>query len=339
MTVLSTEIQFFKPQEVSDAATNGGRVSFLEIVTATAQNVFGHAFSAERAAGSTKYRKIATRINNDDDETLYNTLARLFMPTLGEDAVAYALGTARDTQADASAYTYEYGPATLNTAVTAGGSTLILDCETSELATNLGPVGSLLFISDQTTWGGSGNIEQHTVATRSVSGSQLTVTLDSTTLANDFAAWDGSARTGGHVAFAPAGVDVAASIDNTSSTFAGDGALDFNQVLADAIGTAELTISGSFSDATTYTLTVDDTTHSLGSGSTSSDFAPLNPANSKPYLTIPAAAWSGTIASGDTFGMQSHPPCLYVWERRIIPAACGSLAGNQVVLVVQGESA
>ena len=339
MTILSSEITFWRPQEVSDALTNGGRVSFNQIVSATSQNVFGHAFSAERAAGSTKYRKVCVRVNNDNDETLYAALCRMFGVTPGGDAVAFAMGTARDTQADADDYTYRYGAGTVNTALTAGGSTIIVDCESAAHATAFGQVGDVVFVTDKTAWdSGTGNIEQHEVATRSVSGTQLTITTVAT-LANSYAAWSSETSTGGHVAFAPDAADLAPAVDNTSSTFAGTGAIDFDLIEVDAIGAAELTVTGTFTDATNYTLTTDDATHSLGSGTVSADKAPINPANSKPYCTIPAAAFSGTAQAGDVFSFQVHPPCLYVWERRVIPAGCGSMSGNRVVLVVQGESA
>jgi hypothetical protein len=339
MTILSSEITFWRPQEVSDEATNGGRISFNQIISATAQNVFGHAFSTERLAGSTKYRKVCVRINNDNDETLYAALCRMFMPTAGGDAISFAMGTARDTQADADDYIYRYGPGTVNTALTAGGSTIIVDCETAAQASAFGQVGDAVFVTDKATWDASaGNIEQHTVAIRSVSGTELTVTIVAP-LANSYAAWNSETRTGGHVAFAPATADIGPAISNTGSSFAGTGALDFDQIMVDSLGSAELTITGTFTDATNYTLTADDATHSLGSGTTGADKSPINPANSKPYLTIPALAFSGAPQAGDTFTFQIHPPCLYPWERRVIPESCGSLSGNKIVLVVQGESA
>jgi len=137
---------------------------------------------------------------------------------------------------------------------------------------------------------------------------------------------------------APAGVDVSVSLDNVSSSFAADGALDDAQVTVDAIGGAELTVSGVFTDSTHYTLTCDDPLHTLGSGTTGSDYSPSNAAVSKPYFTIPAAAWSGTPQAGDTFNFQTHPPARYVWLRNDIPEACGSLSGNQFVLVHQCET-
>lgn len=343
MTIVASELIFRKPKEVSDAASNGGRMGFSQYASATAANVFGHAFAAERASGSQKYRKICCCVANDSDETLYGSLLRLFMPTRGDDWISYHMGTARDTQADITGIETRYGVATLNAAVVAGGSTLVVKVENADLASGADAIaraGDVLFISDKESWNASsGNVEQHIINTVSASGSQLTITLDGTTLANGYAAWNGTTRTGGHIMTAPAAVDLACSLTNSSQTVAGSGVVDFDQITLDAIGTAELTLTGTFTDATHYTLTCDDAGHSLGSGTTGADYSPSNPAVSKPYLTIPAAAFSGTFAAGDTFTFQSHPPARYVWLRRDIPAACGSLSGNQFVLVHHGESA
>lgn len=346
MTIQSSEILFRKPQEVSNASTNGGRMSFNQYVSATAANVFGNVFSAVRAAGNLAapyYRKVCVVVANDNEETLYGAMLRLFMPTRGDDSISFHLGTARDHQADITGTEPRYGTATLASAVTAGGSTLVVNVESADLASGTDAIaraGDVLFVSDKATWNAtSGNIEQHTINTVSASGAQLTITLSGTTLANGYAAWNSETRTGGHVMTAPAAVDLAPSISNYTHTFASTGAIDTAQIVVDAIGGAEMTVSGVFTDGTHFTCTSDDAIHSLGSGVVGTAFSPSNPANSKPYLTIPSAALTGTFTTGDVFSFQTHPPALYPWLRQDIPPACGSLSGNQFVLVAQGESA
>lgn len=346
MTIQSSEILFRKPQEVSNASTNGGRMSFNQYVSATAANVFGNVFSATRTTGNLAnpdYRKICVVVANDNEETLYGAMLRMFMPTRGDDSISFHLGTARDHQADITGTEARYGVGTLANAVAAGGATLVVNVKSTDLASGADAIaraGDVLFISDKTSWNAtSGNIEQHTIGTVSASGTQYTITLDGTTLANGYAAWNSETRTGGHIMTAPAAVDLAPSLDNYTHTFASTGAIDTAQIVVDAIGGAEMTVSGVFTDATHFTCTSDDTTHTLGSGVVGTAFAPINPANSKPYFTIPAAALTGTFTTGDVFSFQVHPPALYPWLRRDIPPACGSLSGNQFVLVVQGESA
>lgn len=345
MTIQASEILFRKPQEVSNASTNGGRMSFNQYVSATAANVFGNVFSAVRTSGNLAnpdYRKVCVVVANDNEETLYGAMLRLFMPTRGDDWVSFHMGTARDHQADIAGTEARYGVGTLASAVTAGGSTLVINVEAADLASGADAIaraGDALFISDKTSWSTtSGNIEQHTIDTVSANGAQLTITLDGSTLANGYAAWNGETRTGGHVMTAPASVDLAPSLDNYTHTFASTGAIDTAQITVDSIGGAEMTVSGVFTDATHFTCTSDDTAHTLGSGVVGTTFAPINPANSKPYFTLPSGALTGTFTTGDVFSFQVHPPALYAWLRRDIPPACGSLSGNQFVFVVQGES-
>jgi len=59
----------------------------------------------------------------------------------------------------------------------------------------------------------------------------------------------------------------------------------------------------------------------------------------KPYFTIPAAAWGGTWANGETVTFITHPASIPIWEKRVIPAGANSLAGNKRIIVVRGESA
>lgn len=346
MTILSSEILFRKPQEVSNAATNGGRMSFNQIVSATAANVFGNVFSAGRTSGNLAapdYRKVCVVVANDNEETLYSAMLRLFMPTRGDDWISFHLGTARDTQADIVGTEDRYGVATLNSGVSAGGATLVVNVENADLASGadvIARAGGILFISDKATWNAStGNIEQHVIDTVTPSGSQLTITLDGSTLAHAYAAWNSETRTGGHIMTAPPAVDLAPALDTYTHTYASTGSIDTAQIVVDAIGAAEMTVSGIFTDATHFTCTSDDATHTLGSGVVGTDFAPSNPAVSNPYFTIPAAALTGTFTTGDVFSFKVHPPCLYPWLRRDIPPNCGSLSGNQFVLVAQGESA
>jgi hypothetical protein len=346
MTIQTSEILFRKPQEVSDVSTNGGRMSFNLYVSATAANVFGNVFSAARAAGNLSapdYRKVCVVVANDSEETLYAAMLRLFMPNRGDDWITFHMGSARDRQADISGSETRYGNGALHSAVSAGGATLIIDLKSADLASGADVIarpGDPIFITDKATWNAtSGNIEQHIIDTVTASGTQLTITLDGTTLANNYAAWNSETRTGGHIMTAPAAVDVAPALDNYTHTFASTGAIDTAQIVVDSIGSAEMTVSGVFTDATHFICTSDDTTHTLGSGVVGTAFAPINPANSKPYFTIPATALTGTFTVGDVFSFQVHPPALYPYLRRDIPPACGSLSGNQFVLVQQGESA
>ena len=81
-----------------------------------------------------------------------------------------------------------------------------------------------------------------------------------------------------------------------------------------------------------------ETVGSVGSGVITSAFAPQNPAFSKPYFTMPANAITA-MAAGNTIVLQTHPAAISIWIVRVIPAGCGSLAGDKVSIWFGGETA
>ena len=339
MTILSSELKFYKPRTVTDTDANGGRMSFNEIVSNTLQNTFPHAFSSERLAGSTKYRKLFLQVANDADETLYQALFRFFAPTAGDDYCCFWAGTPTDTQADIAGTERKYGVGTLNTAVSAGGSTLIVDVQNAAHATGNDAIfagGDTILITDKASWdAGTGNIEEHTIdGTPSVSGTEVTITLTGQ-LANDYAAGTGTTVMSG----LDSG-DIATSFDNWDETGMAAGSYDEGSYppVLDNLGTVDLEVTLTFTDATNFTATCDDPDITLGSGTTGSDFAPLNPWNAKPLFTLESGGWSGSEAAADELVFQVHGAYVGLWEKRVIPASCGPLTGNKLTLVSGGES-
>lgn len=332
MTILSTELRAYYPATISDAAGNGGRISFNPITSGALQNVFPHVFRAERLAGSTKHRKVFFRVANDADETLFAPGIRLHAPTVGADWVYFRVGTQRNTQGDLTGSERKYGAGTLKTTVTAGGTTLVVTVEDASL-TGIFANGDKIRVTDKATpTSSTGNEEELTITgTPSVSGLDVTITT-STALANGY--------TGGaaYVAstYYPA-ADLAGSVDNWAETGAGTYNESTYPVMTDNIGTAEQTWTLTFSDATNYTV-VGDTIGSVGSGVVGTDFAPTNAAVSKPYFTLKAAGFGGTWAAGNTIVFQTHPPAIPIWETRVLPASAASMAGNGVTAVFEGET-
>ncbi len=106
----------------------------------------------------------------------------------------------------------------------------------------------------------------------------------------------------------------------------------------DNIGTIEQTWTLTFTDATHFSVS-GDTVGSVGSGDTSTDFAPQNSDFSKPYFTLEAAGWGGTWTAGDTVVFTTHPAAIALWEKRVVPAGAASLSNNKITLVWPGESA
>ncbi|MBF0171737.1 MAG: hypothetical protein HQK87_11755, partial [Nitrospinae bacterium] len=72
MPIQSSELRFYKSATVSDASSNGGRMSANEIPDGVKNNVWPDVPQGERLAGSTKFRKVFFKVANDDDIRLIN---------------------------------------------------------------------------------------------------------------------------------------------------------------------------------------------------------------------------------------------------------------------------
>jgi hypothetical protein len=331
MTILASELQFFKSATVTDTTSNGGRLSATQITSGAVANVFPHVMSAERAAGSTKRRKLFLKCSNDADETLYSPWACLDGPTAAGDYVYFHVATQRDTAADITGSERKYGAAPLKTTVTAGGSTLTVTVEAAAI-TGIYQNGDTIRITDKATpSSGTGNEELLVISgAPSVSGSDVTITITGT-LANGYAA-------GAKVASLYKPSDLACSISNWAETGAGTYNEGTYPVLGDNIGTIEQTWTLTFTDATHFTV-VGDTVGTVGSGTTSADFSPTNSSFSKPYFTLRSAGFGGTWAANNTIVWQTHPAAIALWETRVVPAGTASLAANSATLIFGGESA
>lgn len=347
--IQASELMFFKPRVVSDDNTNGGRISGNEIVTNTEQNTFGHVFSADRETGLTSYRFIYMLVANANKKTLFASLFRFFEPTAGDDYCCFFDAAGIDTQADIVGSERKFSVGTLNTAVTAGGSTLLVDLQDISHASGddkvLG-VGDKVIVSDKLTYNAvSGNTEQRAIGSiTSIVDTLATVVLD-TPLTNGYAAWDADTRTGAKVMFCKDFGDIKTSFDNWVETIAGTGSYDEGSYppLMDNRGTMDMTVTLTFTDATSFTATSDDPDLSdLGSGNITTDFTPINTIlpGGHPLFTLEAAGWVDTdLASGDTVVFRIKGAYVKIGEKRVVPALCGPLTGNKLTLVVGGETA
>jgi hypothetical protein len=336
MTILDNELKWRQPAEVSDDGTNGGRMTLTEIISGVLQNVFPHVFKAERTAGSTKYRKLFAHVANDADETLYNPGYCFDGPTAGEDYCCFWPGTQRDTQADITGSERKYGAANLKTDVAAGASSFTVTVENAAL-TGMYVNGDSIRISDKVTPDAvTGNEEIQVISGAPVvAGLDVTITIAGT-LANAYLA---ATPTKVASIYEPAS-DLACSADNwvetsTSGTY---DETNYPPVL-DNLGTMEETWTIEMQSATTFKVT-GDTLGVVATGQAiTSDCAPLNPVNSKPYFTLEALGWGGTWATGETIVFQTHPASQPLWEKRVVPAGCASLANNKIIAIQMGESA
>lgn len=336
MAIQQNELKLYKSATVNDTTANGGRISANEIADAVKNNLWPDAPQAERTAGSTKYRKTFFKAASAENPPL--TTPKIFIETFtpGDDAVYLFPGTQRDTQGDLTGAERVYGAGQLNANVTAGATSI--DVLVEDGAALPFANGDLIRISDKTSVDDVGGNEEYLrlAATGGVSyvGDVATLTLDTgVTAGNSYTA----AAT--RVAAVIEAADIQPGYDNKRISSAAGTFDDVTYPIAvDSVGTVEETITVTFTSATTFDV-VGDTLGSLGSGSTGVDFTPINPDFGAAYFTMPAAAWGGTWASGDTLSFQTHPAAAPVWQKRVIPPGAASLTGDKVIVAIDGESA
>lgn len=335
--MLDSDIKTYHAEEVSSASTNGGKRGYTQVISGVVNNTFPHVPKAERTAGSTLFRKLFTVASDDADGTLISTQEYVDSPTAGEDWVIAFEGTASDTQADISAGARKYGSATIKNDITAGVSTFIVTVEDVSLTTGNDIIfedGDAIRLTDKLTPDAvPGNEEFLTITgTPSVVGNDVTITVVET-IANSYLSADGTRA----MALIDVG-DVECSTDtfvvtSTSGTFDDT----TYPVTTDNIGSYTDSVTLTFTDATNFTAT-SSVGLTYGSGAIGSDFSPTNPNNSKPYFTLLTAGFGGSYLSGDTITFNVVDASFSYWLKRVVPAACASLANNSVTSVTTGES-
>jgi hypothetical protein len=328
--MLSSELLTYKSKVVTNDTTNGGRMSSDQVVSGVVQNVWPHVTKAERAAGSTLYRKLFDKAANDDDETLINPIYFLDGDTQGEDWIVFAPGTQTDTVADMSISRW-YGSGELKTAVSAGVDTILtVVMKDASIANTIGLAQDTIVLNSKLTpdaASGYLDLVEVTNASPSVSDNEVTFTLTAA-VAHSF-----DAGTKVCAAFV-ASEDLECSI--TKDTDA-NSLFDETEVVLDNIGTTRQTITFTFTSETAFTVAADDMT-GLSSGSTASEYVVTNTDFSKPVITVPTSAWVGTPSSGNTVVITISPAAQPLWQKRVVPSSCASLANNYIRKVTMGES-
>ena len=328
MPIVVGELLRYLSDVKSDAGTNGGRMSSVQIVSGVKNNLFPQIPQDELTAGvAARYRKHFIKVANDDDLPLNTTRIWMSEFTAGDDRVFIFPGTQRDVQSNLTGSERVYGAGNLNANVSAGGTTLDVALETGAGADEPFKDGDTVYISDGTN---SEFITLESPGGVSYSVDLVTLTLDSpTTLQNGYLA-----ATPTRVSAVIEAGTVETILDNVVETTT-SGTFDENSVTLDNIGTVEQTWTLTFSDSLNFSV-VGDVLGSVGSGDISTQFAPNNPDFTKPYFTIPTAVWGGTWANGETVVWQTHPAAYPLWAIQIIPAGSGSLSGNNPVYTLDG---
>lgn len=332
MPILGSELKMYRSALVGDVAgSNGGVVSVSEIVSAVNNNIFPDAPQAERTAGSTKYRKVYFKNTNAANLALLNP--RLFMDkfTQGDDAVHFLAGTQTDLQSDISGTPKMYGVGKLDTNISSNASTIKVLIE--DPATQFFSLGDTIRITNKADVNSAGQEEFGVIDTApSLAGSVVTLHL-STPLVNAYTAADTRVAN----VYSP-GSSLAPSLSASSVATVGNGDLTFASIALGNLGTVYDQWTITFTSSTVFTV-AGARKGSVGGGNTLSDFAPVNPDTATPYFTLPAAAFTGAWAAGDTANFTTSPAAAPIWMKRTIPAGVGSVAGNRFVVAIDGETA
>lgn len=345
MTILSSELRAYPAADMSNGSTSGGRITFTALTSGALQNVFPHVFKATRTAGNVAnpdHRKIFWRNINDADEAGYNPGQYLFRPNPSDAWCYQVIGTQRSTRADLDGSEAKYGAGLLAAGVSAGATTITVRVKHADLtgcfATGRPCRISTKLLASSTT----GTEEEFTPTNVTVDGLVVTLTIGSPGLTNGYTAGGATDYLTGCVVFSvyyPTATELECTVDNWDE--GANGAVydeTASPVVGDNIGTAEQTWTLTRTGDTTFSVAGDTITLTTPTGSTAADFAPINPANGKPYFTLAAAGWTTTLPSGYTLVFQTHPPAIPVHQIRVVPPNCGPLAGDQITSVLEVET-
>jgi len=330
MPIDSTELKFYRAETNADGASNGGRMSSSEIVSATPNNIFPPVTVAERTNGVTRWRKLYAKVADAENGILY--LARLVMTqfTKTGDAVYFAVGGQRDTEGDLTGNEPLHGCGYLASSVAAGATSIDVTVEDGSVA--IFRDGEKIHIEDGV------NEEEATISgAPSVNGNTVTLPL-AAGLSNGYSGGldaNGDPYTRIGSVYEAGDVQPARTTPTVTSS---QGTLDESQISLSNIGTVEQDWTLTFTSATAFDLT-GDTIGAAGSGTIGSDFAPDNPDfPGNPWFTIPSAAWGGTWQAGDTVTFTTHPAAVPVWAKLVVPAGTGAGQADWELLF-SGESA
>jgi len=330
MSILSTDLKVFRAATNNDTAANGGEISTVESVSGVSGNLFPRVSLSERNSGIERLRKAFHRVNNVDSMTFYDSHLFMFKHTPAVDSVTFFISTATETQGDVTVATEDhYGAATLVNGVSAGATEIEVLPE--QLTYDIFRIGERIYLTNKSTYDGAGDEEYVSVTNVAAgTGDNLILTLGSSLL------YSYTPETTRIASVLDEGdVQTAASID--SASVVGTGALDHTQVAVRQRGSLYDLVTFSFTSATNFTCS-GVKAGAMGTGSTASTFAPINPATSSAYFSIPSAAWSGTFQSGDTITIRTAPAMVPVFYVQQVPALSPAFSGNSFTMIFAGET-
>jgi len=321
MSIVASEVKFYKAANNNDLAGNGGVISSTEIVTNVINNLFPNVTDAERTAGVTRYRKMFMRNLNTAELILYLGKIWISIRSTAGDYFRIRLGTDTDIQSDAELYSGWKGAGLVSSPATAGDGTITVEFDTNDGVADTDTIRITdgvntqdVVVNGAPVWGGNA----------------ATLTLTDV-LTHDFAV---GTRVGVLVSVG----HITPDDDSWTENAAGDGVYDETTYPLTLYNVGTITDSWTltFADASNFSV-VGASEGSVGSGDINTDFQPVN--GGSYYFKLDKNGWGGTWAAGDTITFNTIHSGQAIWVKEIVPAGVASYANNTVTLGWKGESA
>jgi len=333
MPLSASSLVWYKAQESSNQATNGGRLSAVAVTDAVKNNLFPDVSQAERAAGSVNYRKLFMKVD-DPLIGLQNGVAFIETASVGDDIVTLFSGSPTNTQATITGAELQVGMAVFSTPALAGDTAITVTVENALAQDIIFHDGDVLRLTDTANVNVAGTVEYATISVGGVGayiGNDITLTLTAG-LANPFSVGNKCSST------LPLGT-VDATTSPTIVTSVGGAYNDIvNPLALNNQSTITETWTLSFTSAAAFDI-IGATVGIVGSGTTAANSLPNNPDYALPYFTLASAGFSGAFISGDTVVFTTAAAAAPVWLKRVVPAGAASLTANSTIIAVEGESA
>jgi hypothetical protein len=331
MPILDSEIKTYRSWTTNDTTANGGPISLTQEASGLSASLWPNVSKAQRASGVTQYRKLFFKIEDAENLEATGVLIGLWQPTTSADQMFLFEGTASDTQNDIATPEL-YGAGKLYNAALTGATSI--DVTLDDPSADVFRDGMLIRISNKTiesgAWSTTGTEEFIRIdGTPTLAGSILTIPL-ATALENDYGNTD--TYISGLIEIDSIKADVGNSVVTSAA-----GTFDKTNVLPQWVGGMTHTLTFTFSSATAFTCT-SDLFGSLGSGTRSSTFSPVNNTLGAAHVQIPTSCWGGTFTSGDTVTLELVAAAQGLWMQRVIPAGASAIGAVTRTIMFFGES-
>lgn len=327
MAFTSNDINVYYPVD----REAGGVLGFTQAISNQGGNIIPLALPSDLSGGRTVHRKMGFRIDDSNNGTGEESFLRVWAGLASQAYRCFFPVSRTFENTDITGTEEKYGTAVLKFAITSTDTTMVVTVKHTDHASgndaifNDGKKLSVCLASQGATV--DTELQKYAVVsgTPTVDGVDVTLSL-SAAIGDDFPA-------GSLVQSYPDEVDIATSYANVVETTTA-GVFDEAQIALDNIGSPTMSVTVTFTSATTFSVSGDfsgivtEGENSLGTGSTTVDFAPVNRFNSRPVFTLPAGIFTGTWVSGDTveFDINGAEHCFM--EKHIIPSGTSSISGD-----------